>query len=176
MFASIRSISWVLMVGLVLAMATPAHAGDTRIAAVKAARLLEESPQAEAVTQRLKREFSRREQELVAQNDQLKKLSEKRQRDGQIMSDNELKNLERDIISRQRKLKNAREEFQQDLAIRRNEELQKLNKVITEVIIQVAKESGIDMVLEVEVGGVVYADKSMDLTDKVLDRLKSAGN
>jgi len=161
----------VLMTGLfalTLGQAGAAYA-EYKIAFVEVPRLLRDAPQVEAVRDKLKKEFSRRNDDLVAQQDQMNKLQEKLQRDGAIMSDAESKRLERDIISRQRKLKSAQNEFQEDLALRQNEELGKLRKVIGEIIVQVAKDDQVDLVLE---SGVVYASDRSNITDKVLERLR----
>lgn len=146
-----------------------AAAAEYRIAFVEVPRLLREAPQVETVRNKLKQEFSRRNDDLVAQKQQMIKLQEKLQRDGAIMSESEVKRLERDILSRQRKLKSSQNEFQEDLSLRQNEELGKLRKVIGEVIVQVAKEEKVDLVLE---SGVVYASDRADITDQVLARLK----
>jgi outer membrane protein len=153
---------------LVFGLAGVASA-ETRVAFVEVARLLQESPQVQAVRDRLKNEFSRRDNELVAQQKQLKQLEEKLARDGAIMSAEEAKKLERDIIARSRKLKSDQTAFQEDLALRQNEELGKLRKVIAEIIIEVAKDEKIDLVLE---SGVVWASDRVNMTDKVLARLR----
>ena len=85
------------------------------------------------------------------------------------MSAEEAKKLERDIIARRRKLKSDQTAFQEDLSLRQNEELGKLRKVIAEVIISVAQQEKIDLVLE---SGVVWASDRINLTDKVLERLR----
>jgi len=131
---------------------------------------MRDAPQVEAVRAKLKKEFARRDDELVAQQKQVKKLEEKLQRDGAIMSEAEAKRLERDIVSRTRKLKSSQTEFQEDLSLRQNEELGKLRKVISEVIVSVAKAEKFDMVLE---AGVVYVSDRANITDKVLARLKA---
>lgn len=146
-----------------------AVSAETRIAFVEVARLLQESPQVQAVRDRLKTEFSRRDNELVAQQKQLKQLEEKLARDASIMSAEEAQKLERDIIARRRKLKSDQTAFQEDLALRQNEELGKLRKVIAEVIVEVAKAEKIDLVLE---SGVVWATDKVNMTDKVLARLR----
>ncbi len=141
----------------------------SKIGYVEVGKVLQESPQVKAVKEKIRKEFSKRDDQLVAEQKKLKKLKEKLQRDGSIMSEAEVKRLERDIIARTRKLKNAQSEFQEDLALRQNEELGKLRKVIAEVIIKVAKKGGYDLVLE---SGVVWANDKVNITKQVLKELK----
>lgn len=153
-----------------ISIAASSSAMATAVAFVQVPLLLKDAPQVASVRSKLKKEFARRDNELVAQQKQIKKLAEKLQRDGSIMSQAEAKRLESDIRSRSRKLKNEQSEFQEDLTLRQNEELGKLRKVIAEIIIQVAKDSKIDIVLE---SGVVWASDGSNITSKVLDELKA---
>jgi len=160
------------MLGLVafISIAVSSVAAATTVAFVQVPQLLKEAPQVAAVRSKLKKEFSRRDNELVSQQKQIKELTEKLKRDGSIMSSAEAKRLESDIRSRSRKLTTEQSEFQEDLTLRQNEELGKLRKVIAEIIIQVAKDSKIDIVLE---SGVVWASDGANITEKVLDSLKA---
>lgn len=153
---------------LALFLVTVTAAAQTNVAFVEVPRVLKEAPQVAAVRELLKKEFARRDEELVAQQKQIKRLEEKLNRDGAIMSEAESKRLERDIISRTRKLKNEQGAFQEDLSLRQNEELGKLRKVIAEVIADVAKRDKLDLVFE---SGVVFAGESVNITDKVLKEL-----
>jgi len=158
-----------------LALSVPLAAGAAegyRIAFVEVPKLLQEAPQVAAVRDALKKEFSRRDQDLVALQGDIKKTEEKLQRDGAILSDAETQRLERDLVAKQRKLKTAQNEFQEELSVRQNEELNKLRRQIAEVIIEVAKEDSLDLVLET---GVVYASDRANVTEKVLERLKKQG-
>ena len=65
-------------------------------------------------------------------------------------------------------MKSASDEFREDLNLRRNEESQKLRRVLTEVIHQLGKDENIDLILD----NAVYASGRVNLTDKVLDRLR----
>lgn len=165
----LRKLFPLLLATLLVCGVAGAASAETRIAFVEVARLLQEAPQVQAVREKLKGEFARRDGELVAQQKQLKQLEEKLARDGAIMSAEEAKKLERDIIARRRKLKSDQTAFQEDLSLRQNEELGKLRKVIAEVIISVAQQEKIDLVLE---SGVVWASDRINLTDKVLERLR----
>jgi outer membrane protein len=144
-------------------------AAEYKLAFVNAIQVVEQSPQYEAAQKELDKEFSQRNEEVVSKQQQLKKLQEKLERDGALMSESELKRLEKDIFSRQRKLKNAQEEFREDFALRRNELLNKLRTQVAEVVEEVAKDEKIDLVLS---DGVVYFSKRVDISDKVVERLK----
>lgn len=163
--------SKILMVALLALLLSVSHAASaaSKVGYVEIGAVLKESPQVKAIKEKIRKEFAKRDDQLVAEQKKLKKLKEKLSRDSAIMSEAEVKRLERDIIARTRKLKNAQSEFQEDLALRQNEELAKLRKVIAEVIIKVAKKGGYDMVFE---SGVVWANDKVNITDQVLKELK----
>jgi outer membrane protein len=161
------------MLGVVAALslcASEAVFAEAKIAFVEIGKVLESSPQVKSVQEKLKKEFANRDADLVSQQQQVKKLRDQLSSNGGVMSDSESKKLERDIVARTRTLKTKQGEFQEDLALRQNEELGKLRKVIAEVIIEVAKKDGYDLVLE---GGVVWASDKINITDTVISRLKS---
>jgi len=121
------------------------------------------------VRKSLEKEFKRRDKDLVAKQKQLKTLEDKLARDGAVMSAAEVKRLEQDIRSRRRKIKSMSDEFREDLNIRRNEEFNKLLRKVSEVVHQIGEQENIDLILS---EGVVYASKRVNLTEKVLKRLK----
>ena len=164
-----NNIQWVLLAVFLVFTSTNVLASGNKIAYVEVGRVLQDSPQVKAVKEKIRREFAKRDDQLVAEQKKLKKLKEKLARDGAIMKESEKKRLERDIITRARKLKNAQSEFQEDLALRQNEELNKLRKIIAEKIIKVAKKGGYDIVLE---SGVVWASDKVNITDKVMKEMR----
>jgi len=159
-----------VLAAVVLFLWSPAWAEEIRIGFVNVARVLQQAPQAEQAKKRLEREFAPRDKRLVAMQKELKKLEEKLARDAAVMSDSERRKLERDILAKQRELKRAREEFREDFNLRRNEELGKLQRQVFEAVKSLAKEENYDLLLT---DGVVYASDRVDVTDKVLKRLKA---
>lgn len=155
---------------LSLLLAGPVLAEGIKIGVVNANKIVEKSPQYDAVRKSLEAEFKRRNDDFVAKQKQLKKLEEKLSRDSAVMSASEVKRLEKDIRTRRRKLSNTRDEYREDLNLRRNEEFQKLLQKVSEVVHQLGKDENIDLILS---EGVVYASKKIDLTGQVLQRLKS---
>jgi outer membrane protein len=163
--------AWAAALAFLAPLALSAAEGY-KVAFVEVPRLLQDAPQVAAVREGLKKEFARRDKDLVALQGEIKKIEEKLQRDGAILSDVETQRLERDLVGKQRKLKAAQNEFQEELSLRQNEELNKLRRQIAEVIIEVSKEDGLDLVLET---GVVFASDRANVTEKVLERLKAKG-
>ena len=154
---------------VVLGASGQAVADSYKIGYVDATKVFEESPQYSAARESLKTEFTRRENDVLAKQKQLKTLEDELSRDRAVMSESEVKRLERDIITRRRKVKAAQDEFREDLTLRQNEEFNKLRRQVTEVVQEVGKEEKIDLILS---GGVVYHSKKIDLSDRILQRLK----
>jgi len=153
-----------------LGLCGQAPAESFKIGYVDATKVFEESPQYEAARESLKTEFTRRENEILAKQKQLKKLEDELARDSAVMSQSEIQRLERDILSRRRKLKAQQDEFREDLTIRQNEEFNKLRRQVSEVVQEVGKSENIDLIIS---DGVAYHSKRVDISDKVLERLKA---
>ena len=162
----ILSVFAVAALGLGLA----ANAQSYKIGVVDANKIVELSPQYEAVRKSLEAEFKRRSEDLSAKQAQLKKLEEKLTRDGAVMSSDETRRLEQDIRSQRRKLKSAGDEYREDLSLRSNDERRKLLKQVSEVVHQIGEEEDIDVILS---EGIVYASERVNLTGKVLERLNA---
>lgn len=150
-------------------LSTTASAQELKIGVVNAIKVFEQSPQYAAARKNLEAEFSRKESDLIAQQKQVKKLEEKLSRDGAVMSESEVKRLERDIVSRHRKLKNSREEYREDFNLRRNELQSLISRQVAEIVRQVGKDEGMDIILT---DGVIFASKRVNISGKILERLK----
>jgi outer membrane protein len=157
------------VLALCFGLAGKAMAESYKIAYVDATKVFEESPQYEAARNSLKNEFTRRENEILAKQKQLKQLEDELSRDSAVLAEGEIARLERDIISRRRKLKAMQDEFREDLTLRQNEEFNKLRRQVTEVVKEVGKSENIDVILS---DGVAYHSKRIDISDLVLQRLK----
>lgn len=154
-----------------LLVAGPAAAAEeVRIGYVDAVRVLEAAPQADTARAAIEKEFSGRDRELVAAQKAVKVLEEKMEKDSAVMSEAERAKVERDIISKRRDLKRDQDEFREDLNFRRNEEFGKIQKDIVDAIQGIAKEKQFDLVVG---QGVIYFSPKVDLTDLVIERLKS---
>jgi outer membrane protein len=161
---SLLSISFVALALL----GADAVAADYKIGVVNAVRVLEAAPQADTARKKLEQEFATRDRELVAAQKSLKGLEDRMVKDGAIMSETERARLERDIVNKRRELKRDQDEFREDVNFRRNEEFGKIQRDIVEAIREVAKSGNYDLVMG---EGVIYASKTVDMTDSVISHL-----
>ena len=153
---------------LVLMFAANISYAELKIGFVNVARVLEKAPQAAKAKKRLEKEFSPRDKHLVAQQKEIKTLEVKLARDASVMGESERRKLERDVIGKKREAKRSQQEFSEDFNLRRNEELGKLQRRIIEAIRALAKEDNYDLLLT---EGVIYASETIDVTQKVQEKL-----
>ena len=149
----------------------PAVSGaeELKLGFVNAAKLLEDAPQAAAARSKLEKEFAPRDKELVSTQKAIKSAEDKLAGDSGKASDAERVKAERDLISQKRDLKRAQDEFREDFNIRRNEEFGRLQKLVYETIVSLAKQENYDLIVG---DGAIYASNRVDMTERVLERLK----
>lgn len=151
---------------------TPAAAADFRLGVVNPIKVLEAAPQAEDARKRLEREFQPRDKTIVATQKKVKSLEDRLSKDGSGLGESERRTLERNLINEKRELKRDQDEFREDFTVRRNEEFGKIQRQVVEAIQSFAKEEGFDIIVG---EGVVYANDKVDVTAKVVERLKRGG-
>jgi len=169
--SSIRICLVLLMAGGMYLFSGSLLAAELKIGYVDMQKVLEQAPQAEAAQKALQKEFSPRDQSIVKEQQELRKLEDKLSRDGVVMAESDRRKLERDIVSRKRDLKRDQDEFREDLNIRRNEILGKLDNVVRDAVNAIAKTEKYDLIVS-QGPGVIHAADRIDITDKVIASLK----
>jgi outer membrane protein len=153
---------------LALMFAANISYAELKIGFVNVPKVLEKAPQAEKAKQRLEKEFSPRDKQLVAQQQEIAKLDEKFNKDASVMGDAAKRKLEADITAKKRDAMRAQKEFSEDFNLRRNEELGKLQRRIIDAIKELAKEENFDLLLT---DGVIYSNDEIDVTARVQAKL-----
>jgi outer membrane protein len=150
-------------------VSSPCAMAEVKIGFVNIIQVMEQAPQAEAARKALEQEFSGRDAKLTTERDAIVEMERKLQTDGEIMSAAQREELESDIARRKLEFNRDREELKEDFDIRRNEELSKLQRVVYDVIVQVAKSENYDLMVTER---VLYASERIDVTDKILEHLE----
>jgi len=142
---------------------------EVSVAYVDSARLLKDAPQVERIRQKIREEFEARDERLVEMRKQIGLLEARLAAEDERMSAEEKRLVNNDLGSRRVQLKQARDELEQDKQLRFSEEEQRFSRVIHEVIQQVAQDEHLDLVLQ---GGVFWVSPKVDITDRILARLR----
>lgn len=159
--------------GLVLAVgafAAPTASAEVKVGFVNVAKVLELAPQAEAARNRIEKEFAPKDRELLQQQKDVRSLEDRLVKNAAVLSEAERQRNETEIRATKRELRRAQDEFREDLNLRRSQELSKLQQKVTEVIQVLAKAEKYDLIVS---DGVIYAGKRVDITDKILERLRA---
>lgn len=167
----IKTITLVLVTLAAGALPIAQAQAQAKVGVVNVARLLQESPQAQAASKALENEFAARRRDLENQQKDLKAREDKLQKDGAVMAEAERRNAEKTLRDGQRELARKQNEFLEDLNVRRNEALGQLQRSVLQEVQAYAKTAGLDVV----VADALYASPAVDITNQVLAALSRKG-
>jgi outer membrane protein len=152
-------------------VSAPAQAEEQlRIGYVNVVKVIEQAPQGDSVLKKLEAEFGPRDKQIRALRERVKKIEEDLEKNALTQKETERAEKERELVDLRRNLKRDSQEFREDYNVRRNEELGALQKIVYQAIVQIAREEKYDLVLH---EGAVYAGERVDITEKILGRLRA---
>ena len=158
-----------LLLGALLLGAAPAAWAQLKVGFVNVARVLDQAPQAKAADERLEKEFGPRDSEILAMKREVRDLADKLNKNSAVMSVTERQRQQSEITKMRREIRRLEDEFREDVNLRRNQELGKLQKLVVQTIQSLAKAEKFDLIIS---DGVIFAGKKVDITDKVINKLK----
>jgi outer membrane protein len=156
--------------GLVGAIALAAET-SVRLGFVDMPRILAESPQMQAARARIDARFRERNSELKRREAGLKALEDKLQRDALTMTKTESDALSKTIIGERRDVRRLRDSLSSEFKARSDEELNQVAADLNQAVREIAEVEGFDLVLS---ANVVYYSPKVDVTERVLERLRAA--
>ena len=143
-------------------------AAELKIGYVQVDKILQDAPQTAESGKKLEREFSPRSLELDKMQKQIRDIESVLDKEGVTLSENERRNKERDASNLKIEFQRKQRELREDINLRKNEELSSLQDRINKAVQTVSETDGYDLVVY---GGVAYASRKIDITDKVLKLL-----
>lgn len=172
----LRNRATFLVLALCLLVSGPALAqkDELKVGFVNVGRVIENAPQGEAALNKLEEEFGPRDREIRAMREEVKQLEDDLMKNDLVLDESSRNKKEMELRDKRRALRRATSEFREDYNLRRNEELNVLQKLVIKAIVEIAKEESYDLI--VHEPAVVYASEEIDMTDKVLEKLRSQGN
>lgn len=150
-------------------LASGIAAADVKIGTIRADELVSKSPQYKALETKMKADFERRANEMQAEANKLKSDLEQFRKEADTLSPQDRARREKDLNTRQIDFGYKERQFREDVQNRQRELTGEMMDQIKGVIEAVAKEKGLDLVLQ----DPVYASSNIDVTNEVLNRLGS---
>lgn len=163
-----------LVSGLILVsglLSANVFAADLKIGVVSVERILTEAPQVDAVNTSMLERFGPQRDELQKAEKEITKMQENYKRNELVMTEDKLNELKKEIIIKIQRLKQKEAQLTQEVGTVRNQELAVLQQQVRGIIDDIAKKGKYSLVLS---EGVAFSDPKLDITDKVLDKMKSA--
>jgi len=143
------------------------RAPEVRVVVVDVERLLFDSPRARAAAARLEAEFKPRRENIQAELRTLREMSEKLTRDAPGLTEREQLLRARELGERERNLRRAQAQMGEDFAERQVAERAALVKRIHDILQQLPRQLGVDLVLT----RTIWHRATLDVTDKVATML-----
>ncbi len=163
-----------------LASATPLlaqqgqAAAAARVAVVDTQRLLEESSAGRNALERLKGLFDQKQQEIAAREQEINNLRTRLEEGDLSLAQARKAELAAEIEEKVIALRRLRDDAQRELNQQQDRAFQEIDRQIMPVIQQVANEGGYALIFRKFESGLLFAQDSVDITDRVLERFNAA--
>lgn len=145
---------------------------ETKIAVINIAEVFQQLPQRDVLQKTLKDEFEVRVQEVRKLESEMQRLYEKREKDGELLGQQEVTKITRQLETMQAEYKLKRKNLEEDQRRRGAEEQQKLMVKVQNAIVEVSKSEGYDLVLPLD--ATAYAADSLDITKQVIKQVSKS--
>ncbi|MDR9827549.1 OmpH family outer membrane protein [Vibrio sp. FNV 38] len=157
---------------VVLTSSVFAHAAEAaqKVGFINTAQVFQSLPQREAVLQKLQNEFKDKADELKAIEANARTKMEKLQRDGELMSQEQVEQSRMEIAQLENEFRLKGQSLEQATARREGEEKQKLFMLIQDAVEKVSEKEGYDMIVDIQ--SVSYAKPEFNISEQVIKALK----
>ncbi|MGH8517490.1 MAG: OmpH family outer membrane protein [Panacagrimonas sp.] len=143
---------------------------DTKIITIRGGDIVQASPLFKTGQAQFKAEFEKRKADLETEARKLGEDAKKFQREADVMSSDARAKMEKDLQARKIDFDYKQRQLGEDAQKRERELYDKLMASIKQVVVEVAKEQGADLVLQ----DPVFSAPGIDVTDQVIKRLQAS--
>ncbi|HEU5208504.1 MAG TPA: OmpH family outer membrane protein [Longimicrobiales bacterium] len=161
-----------------VALAGPAAAQQqpVRVGYINTQKLLQDAPGTQDVQQRIRTELAPFEQQLRALEDSLRTLQQQFGQEPAGLSEQARTQRQQEFQTKAQGLQQRAAQVQQTAAQKQNELLAPVMQRIEEAISAVRQEGGFAMLFDAATDAIVSADTTLDMTERVLARLRQQGS
>ncbi|MCB1827311.1 MAG: OmpH family outer membrane protein [Coxiellaceae bacterium] len=160
-----------LAASLLFCVGLTANAANTQVGIIDMHKVLSESPQVQKIKNDLQAQFKPQQEKLVKARDTLQADAENLNKNASIMSTSDRDALQKKVANEQRDLQQEQMAYQQQAMKAQNAAFQEFMKDVKGIASNVAKQQKLDMIMTTD--NMVYFQDTMDITDKVIAKLKA---
>jgi outer membrane protein len=169
LFSTVIAVAGVMMVAAPLAAQAP-----TKIGYIDSRRVIQEAPGARDAQATMEREFQGFQSQMQAMQDSLQTMMTDYQQRSLVMSADARQRREQEIMQKRESFEQRGQELQMQAGRRQQELMEPIMNRVEQVISEVRQAEGFGIVFDVASEAIVSADPALDLTQRVIDRLRSA--
>jgi outer membrane protein len=162
------------MAGLLLVAAPLAAQAPTKVGYIDTRRVIQEAPGAQEARATIEREMQGWQQQMQAMDDSLRVMMTDYQQRSLVMSADAKQKREQEIMEKQQGFEARAQELQTQAGRRQQELMEPIMQRVEAVISEIRQAEGFALVFDVASEAIVSADPSLDLTTKVIERLRAA--
>jgi outer membrane protein len=161
-----------VMAGLLL-MSAPLAAQSAKIGYIDSRRVIQEAPGAQEARQTLEREMSGYQTQLRAMEDSMQTLLTDYQQKSVMLSADAKKQREQELTQKQTAFQQRAQSMQESAGQRQQQLMKPIMDRIQAVISELRQQEGYAIIFDMAAEAMVAADPSLDLTTKVIERLRA---
>jgi len=162
-----------LMVLVMALMTSSAWAADTKIGYLDMQRALNTSEAGKAAKDQLQEKLKKYQEQINSKQADLTKLKNDLEKQGMTLNEAARAAKEKDYQQKLKDFQRFTKDAEEDLQARDAEFTKKILEVLEKIVQDYGKKNGFAMIFDARAAGMLYADKSTDLTEDILKALNA---
>lgn len=166
---------WFIGIAFILGLQSYAFcAGGTKIGVIDVQELQEKSKTFGKIKDELRLKFEALQKKLDKEKAELLNIEEELKKQSMMLSLDAQEDRQKELAKKRRHFKYLYDEFTQEMKDEELEATKKVGKAIEKIVEKIAGKEGYTLILERRGVGLLYCDKSVDITQQVIQAYDQA--
>ncbi len=162
-----------MLVMVVISMAGSAWAADTKIGYLDMQQVLNMSEAGKVAKDQLQEKLKKYQEQINLKQADLQKLKNDLEKQGMTLNESARAAKEKDYQQKLKDFQRFTKDAEEDLQARDAEFTKKILQTLEKIVQEYGKSNGFMMIFDARAAGMLYADKSVDLTSEILKALNA---
>ncbi|MEQ9620082.1 MAG: OmpH family outer membrane protein [Deltaproteobacteria bacterium] len=158
----------IIALGLLLLMPVFSYSQENKIGVIDLQQVIATSRAGKAAKTQFESEFKQKQQIIESKRAQLERMKNEFIQNGPVMNETTRKQKADQIEQLDKELQRSRADFRDELQKKDFELLEKILKDLDGILQSIGKSEGYTLIIEKTEGGVIFANPTIDITQKVI--------